>query len=434
MNYIKSFTEQDLCKLILETKESLYICLPLLQPEVMNAIDQLDFEQSNAVSINIGLDFSPETFRQGYGVIESFELIERTGYNVLNFKDNRVSFIISDNSGFFLFFESRYFIPANKSTLNAVSIDPISIIRLKQHFFDLYKSEADYKNEIANSFVDETVKLNNIHQEYSNKPVIEKSPIDEKTFHKVSKDLQENPPLKPDYQRIVNYYKNKYQYVRLEYKGANLKSKKIEIPPKILPIKNTTFKKNLETKLNLFSNQDQNTFKAFEDMNSQIKKIREKYLKSLSSRKENILKLAEKELFISEIEASKKELDNLTKNNLKLIASEINKTKEEIKIQLRDFFLQYKEEFPSYNSLFGTADADYVLSEIDGYVDKVISNIKWPAAHQLFENFELNVFYSDITYEDLNNKELIKELKDKKLFSNEDDNLLAEFGTGIKIK
>jgi len=434
MDYIKSFTEQDLCKLILETKESLYICLPLLQPEVMNAIDQLDFEQSNTVSINIGLDFSPETFRQGYGEIESFELIERTGYNVLNFKDNRVSFVISDNIGYFLFFESRYFIPANKSTLNAVNIDPISIIRLKQHFFDLYKSEAEYKNEIANSFVDETVKLNNIHQEYSNKPVIEKSPIDEKTFQEVSKDLQENPPLKPDYQRIVNYYKNKYQYVRFEYKGANLKSKKIEIPPKILPIKNTTFKKNLETKLNLFSNQDKDTFKDFEEMNSRIKKIREKFLKSLSSRKENILKLSEKELFVSEIETLKKELENLTKNNLKLISSEINKTKEEIKIQLRDFFLQYKEEFPSYNSLFGTADADYVLSEIDGYVDKVISNIKWPAAHQLFENFELNVFYSDITYEDLNNKELIKELKDKMLFSDEDDTLLAEFGIGIRIE
>lgn len=159
MNYIKSFTEQDLCNLILETKESLYICLPLLQPEVMNAIDQLNKDQSNIVSINIGIDFSPETFRQGYGEIESYEFIERTGYNVLNFKDNRVSFIISDNSGYFLFFESRYFIPANKSTLKAVSIDPISIIRLKQHFFDLYKSEAEYKNEIANSFVEETVKF-----------------------------------------------------------------------------------------------------------------------------------------------------------------------------------------------------------------------------------------------------------------------------------
>lgn len=42
------------------------------------------------------------------------------------------------------------------------------------------------------------------------------------------------------------------------------------------------------------------------------------------------------------------------------------------------------------------------------YVDKVISNIKWPAAQKLFVNFELNVFYSDISYEDLNNKELVK--------------------------
>ena len=41
MAYIQSFTEDDLCTLIFDTKESLFICLPLLQPKVMSAINEM---------------------------------------------------------------------------------------------------------------------------------------------------------------------------------------------------------------------------------------------------------------------------------------------------------------------------------------------------------------------------------------------------------
>jgi len=71
MEYIKSFSEEDLCNLILESKESLFICLPLLHPKVIFTINKLQKKLDKKDSINIGLDFSPETFRQGYGEIES---------------------------------------------------------------------------------------------------------------------------------------------------------------------------------------------------------------------------------------------------------------------------------------------------------------------------------------------------------------------------
>jgi hypothetical protein len=110
MEYIRSLTEKDLCDFILNTKESLYICLPLLQPDVLDAIAEMDFYLNSNTPINIGIDFSPETFRQGYGEIKSYDDILMSGYNVLNMKDNRISFVISDNVGYYLFFESRYFI------------------------------------------------------------------------------------------------------------------------------------------------------------------------------------------------------------------------------------------------------------------------------------------------------------------------------------
>ncbi|MDD3194599.1 MAG: hypothetical protein PHU68_02205 [Paludibacter sp.] len=433
MNYIHSFTESDLCNVILQTQKSLYICMPLLQPEVINAIDQLQYESSIEVSINIGIDFSPETFRQGYGEIENYEELNRAGYTIKNFKDNRISFVISDDTGYFLFFESRYFIPANKPTYNAVSIDPISIIRLKQHFFDAYKSEAEYKNEIANSFVDETVRLNTIREEYANKSSIEKSELSDSALKQVTEDLKKNPPLKPDYQRIVRFYTHKFQYIKLEYKGANLQSKKIDIPSRILPIKNATFKKNLETKLNLFTNRDSEFFNDLEEMNNRVKALREKYLTPLTSRKVSILKSFQKSEFKEAVEELKKDIEALSNKNLLQVAQAISETKVEISKQLKEFFIQYKEEFPSYNTLFRDAEESYVMNEIDNYVDQVIAQIKWPAAHQLFEKFNLEAIPSGITYEDLTNESLIRELKERGLFDDEDDDNLAVFSEGIEL-
>ena len=42
MKFFKSFTEYVLCNLIFETKESLFICPPLLQPKVMGVIDEIE--------------------------------------------------------------------------------------------------------------------------------------------------------------------------------------------------------------------------------------------------------------------------------------------------------------------------------------------------------------------------------------------------------
>ena len=41
-------------------------------------------------------------------------------------------------------------------------------------------------------------------------------------YNYVKKNIELNPPLKPDFKRVVEYYSNKYQYVELNYHGQNL--------------------------------------------------------------------------------------------------------------------------------------------------------------------------------------------------------------------
>jgi hypothetical protein len=434
MDYIKSFTEQDLCKLIFETKESLYICLPLLQPEVFETINAIQSKHAGKVFIHIGIDFSPESFRQGYGEIESYKNVDSKNIVIRHLKDNRISFVISDDKGYFLFFESRYFIPADKPTYNAVSIDPISIIRLKQHFFQSYNSKSDYANEIANSFIEESERLKNIAVEFNNPPIIKPKEISAELCNSIEIDLEKNPPLRPDYKRIVDYYSNKFQYARLEIVGANLRSKKIDLPTKALPIKDADLKKQLEAKLNLF---DKNTEAAFfeelESFNDYVAYIRTSYLTPLKCRKENVLNKLDKVNFDNSVNNLKEELKKVTSNKLMELANYIESTKTKLEFDLSDFFFQNKEVLFK-NKPFLNLENDYVLHEAKNLAKETISKIRWPKAIELLDVFKINTYYSDITFEDLKNKELVNELIDKGLINSYDINNLTQLGKGIDVK
>jgi hypothetical protein len=433
MEYIKSFTEDDLCNLIFKTKESLFICLPLLQPKVMSAIDEMYSNLDGKVAINIGMDFSPETFRQGYGEIDSFQIIWITDYKILNLKDNRVSFVISDTTGYYLFFESRYFIPAEKVTINAVKIDPVSMVRLKHQFFGEYE-KSELTNHLANAVIEEGLQLNNIETEVQNAGKISSEVIDGGLLEAIEKDLSANPPLKPDYKRIVDFYSNKFQYVKLEFSGANLRTKKIELPQKALPVRSTELKKRLETKLELFDKENsEELFKPLEDFKLKVQELRDKFLKPLTIRSENVIKRTDKILFDEEVNKLVKEVQSLKKKIIDKMSEQIERTKERLFNELTDFFIENPQDISSLGDLFQTYSKEYVRQEAKNLASKTIWKIRWPSPHELVEDFKLVTHYSDITFEDLSNKALIEELKKRELITDIDINNLAEFGKGIKV-
>lgn len=436
MEYIKSFSEEDLCNLILDTKESLFICLPLLHPKVIQTINILQKNLNSKNSINIGLDFSPETFRQGYGEIDSYKDFSNFKYKIKNFKDNRISFIISDSTGYFLFFESRYFIPAEKATLNAVLIDPASIVRLQHYFFKVFGKE-ELSNNLANAIIEESKNLKNLEKDIQIPLKINSSSIDSKLIEAVKKNLDANPPLKPDYKRLVDLYSNKFQYAQMEFSGANLKTKKIELPPNALPIKNADLKKRLETKLGLFDKESSSAcFTPLEDFKINMMKVRSKYLVPLRLRNENILRKGDKAKFEEAVELLKKELEDVKKKSLTLVSDQIEKTKKSLLKDLIDFFSKNPDIIFSDKNLFFIQESDpkYILQEAENLANETIYKIKWPKAHDLMSEFELTTHFSDLTIEDLKNEKLIKEFLERKLIDDSDIHNLADFGKAITVK
>lgn len=436
MDYIKSFTEEEFCSLILQTKESLYICLPLLHPKVIESIHEVYDNSKGEISINIGLDFSPETFRQGYGEIVSYEDSWMEKYNVQQMKDNRISFVITDSVGYFLFFESRYLLPADKVTLNAVLIDPISLIRLKQHFFKSYK-KSELSDHIANAIIAESDQLKNIETEFQGSGIIISSVINQTTIDDVRESLKKNPPIKPDYKRIVEFYSNKFQYAKLVFKGSNIMYRKIDLPKDVLPIIDAELKDKLETRLNLFDKDDEeNCFEPLDKYKVKIVGLRERFFTKIKSREESLISKQHKIEFEAQYKVLQEELVTVKANIITELAKQIETTKTRLLGDLKEFFLVNPQAlFPKEPYLW--TNREYVESEAIVFAQDLIYNpkkIKWPKAHLMLDEFKLSVQYSDITIEDLRNKEFIKELKEARLIGQADINFLAEFGIAIGIR
>jgi hypothetical protein len=64
----------------------------------------------------------------------------------------------------------------------------------------------------------------------------------------------------------------------------------------------------------------------------------------------------------------------------------------------------------------------------------IVTKIKWPKAHDLLDELSIELQYSDITFEDLKNETLIKELLECGLIDDADEKQLASFGKGIETK
>jgi hypothetical protein len=378
------------------------------------------------------MDFAPETFRQGYGEFEAFNPKTLEHFNYQNIKDNRISFIITDNTGYFLFIESRYLIPADKVTINALSIDPISIVRLKHHFFKP-AAKKELEDQLANAIIDESIRFKNVEKEFQAPAIIETKAVDSATIKAVSDDLKVSPPLKPEFKHFVEYYSTKFQYVKLIFKGANLQTKKVELPKKALPVNDPALRRRLETKLNLFNTEeDEVIFPELDEIKVQINQIRDLYLIPLKIREENLLEMSKKQAFEKEVQDLKQQIATISNKIIQSIEKKIQETKASLFKELTAFYND-NPRLISENDLFLNADKSYRITEAQNIANEIIYKIRWPKAFELTSKMNLSLHFSNIAFEDLNNAELLSELIFRGVITEADKSSLADFGIGLKI-
>ena len=436
MQYFQSLTQSNLIGIIDNTKKELFLCMPSIHKEIADSISELSYKKNadnEKIKIHLLLDFDAQTFRQGYGNIDSVEELVTKSYDVRTLKDNRISFIISDNIGFYLFIESRSLIPADKKTINAVKIDPASIVRLK-HFFFPNSVSGDFKDELQNAVIDEFEKLRKDETRLLNQ-IAPVSEISKEQLKTVTEDLNNNPPLNPDYKRIVEIYSNKFQYVKLEFEGSNIQNHKIFLPKDALPVADAELKNRLETKLNLFSKDNINKiFIDLQKLKDNVSLIREGFLTKVKGRDESLLNRQHKVKFDLTIDSLRNKIIDVTKKTLLKIDEEIDNTKNNLFTELYDYYVQnpkslFEKTYENYLD-----NPEYIKRAALKKTNKILNELHWPEAHKLLEKLNINVQYSDITYEDLKNEKFIHELKEIGLINESDVNQLAEFRKGIETK
>ena len=133
MNFIKSINSSQLNDLIISATERVILALPGLFKENAEAI--VSKYLNGFKNIKVILNCSEKLIRQGYGEIVAIQKLKNTGVPIFDQPENLVSFIISDNKGYFIFPQSRIFLEDSHNVQNAIEMDPFSLEQIIGLFF-----------------------------------------------------------------------------------------------------------------------------------------------------------------------------------------------------------------------------------------------------------------------------------------------------------
>ncbi len=131
---IKHIGFNELCDIIEKTRNKLIISLPNIDEALAYSI--VDFKAKNRLNdVKVITDNSEENFRNGFGEIKAIENLKENGIALYELQKNMVSFIISDNMGYYLFPQSKIFAGDENLLSNAVRINSLDLINIKNYFF-----------------------------------------------------------------------------------------------------------------------------------------------------------------------------------------------------------------------------------------------------------------------------------------------------------
>lgn len=415
---------------VFKATEHLYLSLPSIDDEMADALILAKRQKPN-ITIKVVVDNSEESIRNGFGDIDGIEKLLKSNIQIRQSDGNLISFIISDNIGYFLFPHSRIFIDKAKGT-NAFRIDPSSILILKKYFFP-NEAKTDKFDQIATigdaaKHFEEAFKEVENKQKEQNQTV---SDFDNKKHEENKKKLKVNPPLEPDLQRQINTYTAKIQFVELKFSGGNLENKIAQLPEKAIPINSPELKKLLQTRMKMFSDINQHKdFVKLQNFKDKVEKIRKDYLTPITCRpSKSIIKIDNKERFLDELKKLKDETATLNQTLATMLEEGRLKTLDLLKSELEAFF---KTNEP--DELKFLNDPVIKTKKLAEIINKIVLSVKFPEVNKLIEKISLSELFYDLTWNDFKDDKLHKEFRDKKVMSSDDIDSIVNLKDAYETK
>ena len=427
MRFIETLDYSKLLSLIFETKHNINVSLPGIDEELADALIQIN----DKVTVNVLFDNSEESIRNGYGDLKGIDKLKEAGVHLKECNGNLVSFIISDEQGYFLFPQSKIF-SAEPVGPNAVKIDPVTIQLLLLHFFP--------SDEISNKIItnqSDAITESVSHFQHAYKEIDEHGTntssinFDEKKYNDIKKRLLFDPPFAPDLQRRINTYQAKVQFIELKFVGGNIESKIAQLPKKALPINSTELKQLLMTRIKMFQDISKNPkYIEFQKFKKKVEDLREKYLIPITCRPaKSIIKFEEKEKFKIELESLQKEAANLNEILCEMLEKEKMNTKKIVKSELVTFFNNNPPE-----EVLTFKDKIVKQDKVNEIIETIIVSIKFPEVKKLIENISIKDFYFDLTWLDFSDDALLNEFSKKKIIAQQDIDSIVEMKEAFRVR
>ena len=427
MKLIETITFNKICDLIEKAQIHLYISLPSIDEEIACAL--IKFKKSEITQIVI--DNSEEVIRNGFGETKGLDLLHGNNFKILQSDGNLISFIISDNTGYFIFPQSKIFSEKPKGA-NAFKLDPVTILLLIQNFFS-----AENSNDEINYSQSEAISCSIKHFENAFNEVKEKgfetnvTQFDKEKYTTIQKNLKVNPPLSPNLQRQINTYTAKIQFVELKFSGGNLENKIAQLPKKAIPINSDELKSLLLTRIKMFQDISKDSeYKKFQDFKDKIEKLRKDFLIPITCRpSKSIIKMERKDSFLKELATLKEESKTMTKI--------LTTTLEEGKLNTIDLLRKELVTFFRTNEPQELKDID--RSDIKErkqteIINSIVSSVKFPEVSDLIESISISELFYDLTWNDFKDEKLHKEFLEKKVMMKDEIDSIVHLKKAFDVK
>jgi hypothetical protein len=427
MKFIETLSYSKIVELIFEAKNQLLISLPSIDSTIADAL----IKRATQVVIKVVVDNSEESIRNGYGDVKAIETIIKAGIEINQCDGNLVSFIIADETGYYIFPQSRIFSEEPKGA-NAVRIDPVTINILNSNYF-----ATDQKVEINSFDNNEAISKSINHFEDAFKELskegrsISSDNFNASKFKDIKRKLEINPPLEPDIQRQINTYTAKIQFVELKFAGGGIENTIATLPKKAIPINSEELKNLLLTKIKMFQDLSGNEkYKKFVEFKAKVDKLRKDFLTPITCREGKSI------INIELLEDFKKELIELNNEAIKLndVLPEIL---EEEKLNTTDLLRKELKEFLTLNEpneIKTYTNPDTKERKLLDIINIIVVSIKFPDIKKLIEHISLNANFYDLTWNDFSDEKLLQEFSKKEIMEVEDIDSIIELNKAFKTK
>lgn len=428
MDYISYLSDSDLESLILDTKAELYICMPMLNESIIDTVLKLS-EQRPDCSIKIVVDFNPDTFYKGYGdfdTINNFRnLYKKLPHSISQLEGNRVSLIMSDDKGYYLFLQSSY-IDSKIIKYNGIKIEKTGFARIKNTLFHELNTPEELQNAINNAIISES-KVEITNEDIISAPV---EKLKEEKIEKTNQTLEVNPPLKGSIDEVISVYENKLRYIHIKFEGSKFKGKSIHISTDIIELKVDAFKKNIKNVS--FPILEEKDAQILNDEFIEIVKLKDKLIKDYTFKVKDV----EFSVFYN------RDYDKIMEY-IKVINDRINKFKNECLIKMQKALDNSKEqiiskleiEFKSNNGLLSPKELSQFNNNFTELTKHFVeNNLKWPNANSLLDKIKFKYTLMEIPISDIYDAEFRKKLVASKVIPNDDISNVSDIQGAMTVK